>query len=139
MNKIYTAQVTSRGGREGFVKSSDGKLNLKLSQPSASADSATNPEQLFAAGYAACFHSALKMIAKNKGIETEGSEVAAEVSLFKGEGADFRLSVTLNVSIPGVDAAQAQQLADEAHQVCPYSRATRGDIDVEIKTAAPQR
>lgn len=139
MNKIYTAQVTSRGGREGFVKSSDGKLNLKLSQPSASADSATNPEQLFAAGYAACFHSALKMIAKNKGIETEGSEVAAEVSLFKGEGADFRLSVTLNVSIPGIDAAQAQQLADEAHQVCPYSRATRGDIDVEIKTAAPQR
>ncbi|MDI4647542.1 organic hydroperoxide resistance protein [Cohnella hashimotonis] len=139
MNKIYTAQVTSRGGREGFVKSSDGKLNLKLSQPSASADSATNPEQLFAAGYAACFHSALKMIAKNKGIETEGSEVAAEVSLFKGEGADFRLSVTLNVSIPGIDAAQTQQLADEAHQVCPYSRATRGDIDVEIKTAAPQR
>ncbi|MFC3800299.1 organic hydroperoxide resistance protein [Cohnella sp. GCM10012308] len=139
MNKIYTAQVTSRGGREGFVKSSDGKLNLKLSQPSASADSATNPEQLFAAGYAACFHSALKLIAKNKGIETEGSEVAAEVSLFKGDGADFRLSVTLNVSIPGVDAAQAQQLADEAHQVCPYSRATRGDIDVEIKSAAPQR
>ncbi|MFD2334077.1 organic hydroperoxide resistance protein [Cohnella sp. GCM10020058] len=139
MNKIYTAQVTSRGGREGFVKSSDGKLNLKLSQPSDSADSATNPEQLFAAGYAACFHSALKMIAKNKGIETEGSEVAAEVSLFKGDGADFRLSVMLNVSIPGVDAAQAQQLADEAHQVCPYSRATRGDIDVEIKSAAPQQ
>ncbi|MDG0791897.1 organic hydroperoxide resistance protein [Cohnella ginsengisoli] len=139
MNKIYTAQVTSRGGREGFVKSSDGKLNLKLSQPSASADSATNPEQLFAAGYAACFHSALKMIAKNKGIETEGSEVAAEVSLFKGDAADFRLSVTLNVSVPGLDAGQTQQLAEEAHQVCPYSRATRGDIDVEVKTAAPQR
>lgn len=139
MNKIYTAQVTSRGGREGFVKSSDGKLNLKLSQPSASADSATNPEQLFAAGYAACFHSALKLIAKNKGIETEGSEVAAEVSLFKGDGADFRLAVTLNVSVPGLDAGQTQQLADEAHQVCPYSRATRGDIDVEVKTGAPQR
>ncbi|CAI6080294.1 organic hydroperoxide resistance protein [Cohnella sp. JJ-181] len=139
MNKIYTAQVTSKGGREGFVKSSDGKLNMKLSQPSASADSATNPEQLFAAGFAACFHSALKLIAKNKGIETEGSEVVAEVSLFKGDGADFRLSVVLNVNVPGLDAGQAQSLAEEAHQVCPYSRATRGDIDVEVKAAASQR
>jgi len=139
MNKIYTAQVTSKGGREGFVKSSDGKLNMKLSAPSAAADSATNPEQLFAAGYAACFHSALKMIAKNKGIETEGSEVMAEVSLFKGDPAEFRLSVVLNVTVPGLDAGQVQALADEAHQVCPYSKATRGDIDVEVKTAAAQR
>lgn len=139
MNKIYTAQVTSKGGREGFVKSSDGKLNMKLSSPSAAADSATNPEQLFAAGYAACFHSALKMIAKNKGIDTEGSEVMAEVSLFKGDPAEFRLSVVLNVTVPGLDAEQTRALADEAHQVCPYSKATRGDIDVEVKTAAAQR
>lgn len=139
MNKVYTAQVTSKGGREGFVKSSDGKLNMKLSQPSDSADSATNPEQLFAAGYAACFHSALKMIAKNKGIETEGSEVTAEVSLFKGDAADFRLSVVLNVTVPGLGADETEALAGEAHQVCPYSRATRGDIDVEVRAAMTQR
>ncbi|MEK0317084.1 organic hydroperoxide resistance protein [Cohnella sp. 56] len=139
MSKIYTAQVTSKGGREGFVKSSDGKLNMKLSQPSDSADSATNPEQLFAAGYAACFHSALKMVAKNKDLNTEGSEVMAEVSLHKEDPAGFRLSVVLNVSVPGLDAEQVQTLADQAHQVCPYSKATRGDIDVEVKTAATQR
>ncbi|MBW7454277.1 organic hydroperoxide resistance protein [Paenibacillus sepulcri] len=136
MSVIYTAHVTSRGGREGVVRSSDGHLNLKTTQPKEGAEG-TNPEQLFAAGFSACYHSALKAIAKGKGIETEKSEVTATVRLHKDDDG-FKLSAVLAVTVPGLDEKQTMELAEAAHQMCPYSKATRGNIDVELKVGAAQ-
>ena len=134
---FYTAHVTVEGGRSGTAVSDDGALNLKLKSPGAAGDpEATNPEQLFAAGYAACYQSALLSIAKAREIDATGCVVESEVSLGKVEGEDaYGLAVKLTVSIPGVDAASVQELADAAHQRCPYSRATRGNIQVDIITA----
>lgn len=136
MSVIYTAHVTSRGGREGVVRSSDGHLNLKTTQPKEGAEG-TNPEQLFAAGYSACYHSALKAIAKGKGIETEKSEVTATVQLHKDDDG-FKISAVLAVTVPGLDEKQTMELAEAAHQMCPYSKATRGNIDVELKVGSAQ-
>ncbi|GGD83618.1 organic hydroperoxide resistance protein [Paenibacillus nasutitermitis] len=137
MGVIYTAHVTSRGGREGVVRSSDGHLNLKTTAPKEGAEG-TNPEQLFAAGYSACYHSALKSIAKSKNIDAEKSEVTASVQLHKDDDG-FKLSVVLEVSVPGLDEKQTMELAEAAHQMCPYSKATRGNIDVELKVGSAQR
>lgn len=132
---MYTAKVTAKGGREGEAISDDGRLRVKLGQPKDTAGNATNPEQLFAAGYAACFLSALKLVAGKKKITvSEESAVTAEVSLGPlGEG--FGLGVKLVVALPGMDARQARELADAAHKVCPYSNATRNNVDVEIAVA----
>ncbi|MCQ6561152.1 organic hydroperoxide resistance protein [Paenibacillus mendelii] len=141
MGILYTAHVTSHGGREGVIRSSDGHLNMKLVQPKEGQTEGTNPEQLFAAGYAACFHSALKSIAKSKDIPCDNSEVTANVSLSEGEKAVYKLSVRLDVAIPGLEDAQVQEVMEMAHQTCPYSKATRGNIDVELKviqTKTPQ-
>jgi Ohr subfamily peroxiredoxin len=95
----------------------------------------SNPEQLFAAGYAACFHSALKIVAKKVGVSTDGSTVSAAVGIGPDGTGSFGLQVTLSVSIPGADAGKAREALHAAHQVCPYSKATRGNIDVTLELA----
>src|SRR5215470_3770776 len=129
---VYTAKTHTSGGREnGASRSSDGRLDVRLSTPG-SARIGTNPEQLFAAGWSACFESAVGLVARQKKIALP-AEVAidAEVDLNLGEGGYF-LSARLNVSIPGVARDVAEALLNEAHQICPYSKATRGNIDVAI-------
>jgi len=129
---VYTAKTHTSGGRDnGASRSSDGLLDIKLSTPGA-ARIGTNPEQLFAAGWSACFESAIKLAARNRKI-TLPAEVAidAEVELNLADGGYF-LRTRLNVSLPGVEREIARSLVDEAHQICPYSKATRGNIDVAI-------
>ncbi|EIT86340.1 organic hydroperoxide resistance protein [Fictibacillus macauensis ZFHKF-1] len=133
---LYTANATAQGGREGKVTTNDGKLNLRLNMPKelqGSGGPGTNPEQLFACGYAACYHSALQLVAGKQKMDISDSSVTADVTIHKDtDNGGFKLSVVLAVAIPGQDQATVQKLADEAHQVCPYSKATRGNIDVEI-------
>jgi osmotically inducible protein OsmC len=136
MNVLYTARATSTGeGRNGHVRSSDGLIDTDVAFPveMGGAGGATNPEQLFAAGYAACFHSALKGVAKRAKTTVDGSEVTGEVGIGPIGGGGFGLAVTLKIEIPGMDKAQAKELVDTAHQVCPYSNATRGNIDVALE------
>jgi osmotically inducible protein OsmC len=137
MDILYTAAATARGGREGEVVSDDGVLDLVLAHPKelgGPGGDNTNPEQLFAAGYAACFHSALKRVAGQQQIDVTGSDITAKVGLGL-EGKAFGISATLVGSFPTLDGAQARELMDAAHQVCPYSRATRGNIDVTLEVA----
>jgi len=132
---LYTAKATSTGdGRNGHVVSSDQRLDLDLALPPEMGGSGdgTNPEQLFAAGYAACFHSALRIVARRARVDPGDSTVSAEVGIGP-EGEAFGLVVTLIITIPGLEREQARELAEAAHQVCPYSRATRGNISVELR------
>jgi Ohr subfamily peroxiredoxin len=131
---LYTARVHTTGGRDGNSKSDDGKLEVRLTPPAMNGPG-TNPEQLFAAGYSACYIGALKAVAgKAKAQLPADLAVDAEVDLGPiREGAAYGIAVRLNVSLPGMDRAQAQQLVDAAHQVCPYSNATRGNVDVQLK------
>jgi len=132
---LYTAKATSTGdGRDGHVVSSDQRLDLDLALPPEMGGSGdgTNPEQLFAAGYAACFHSALRIVARRARVDPGDSTVSAEVGIGP-EGEAFGLVVTLIISIPGLERERARELAEAAHQVCPYSRATRGNISVELR------
>lgn len=136
MNVLYTASATSTGeGRNGHIRSSDGLLDADVAIPVEMGGSggATNPEQLFAAGYAACFHSALSLIARRAKATVDGSEVSADVGLGSNGDGGFGLAVTLRVSLPGVERAKAEELVAAAHQVCPYSNATRGNIDVTLE------
>ena len=130
MKVIYTAHVTSVAGRDGNARSDDGKIDLQLGRPGSS-DEGTNPEQLFAAGYSACFGSAIAHVAKLKQIEAGEVLVEAEVSLLQDDSG-FSLMVGLHTSIEGVDEQTAQQLVATAHTVCPYSKATRGNIQVSL-------
>ena len=135
---LYRAEATSTGGREGTSRSSDGILDLKLTTPKELGGNGlpgTNPEQLFAAGYSACFLGALKYVAG-----TAKVTLPAETKITGNVGigqipTGFGIEVTLTVDIPGVDRAVAQGLVDKAHIVCPYSNATRGNIDVTLKLA----
>lgn len=128
---LYTAKVHTTGGRDGASCSEDGHLDIKLSPP-ATHGGGTNPEQLFAAGWSACFLSAIGLAAsKMKIVLPEGRAIDTEVDLGITEGA-FYLQARLKVSLPGLDRQAAQALVDAAHQTCPYSRATRGNIDVAI-------
>ena len=129
---LYTAKThTSSGGRNGTSRSSDGHLDIKLSTPGTS-DSGTNPEQLFAAGWSACFIGAMGLAAgKMKVTLPPDLAVDAEVDLCKTEGAFF-LQARLNVSLPGLEHEVAKALTDAAHQTCPYSKAIRGNVEVEI-------
>ncbi|WP_199429956.1 organic hydroperoxide resistance protein [Qaidamihabitans albus] len=133
---IYTAEATARGdGRNGEVTSSDGVVDEKLAVPQemgGPGGSFTNPEQLFAAGYAACFHSALQAAARQSEVQLKDSEVTAKVGIGKTEGGKFALSVELNSALPGMEQGQADELVAQAHQLCPYSNATRGNIVVEV-------
>jgi lipoyl-dependent peroxiredoxin len=128
---LYTGKTHTTGGREGASRSSDGRLDVKLSSPG-TAGAGTNPEQLFAAGWSACFEGAMGLAAHKRKITLPADlAVDAEVDLNKNDDGYF-LSARLNVSLPGVDRDVAQALTDEAHQTCPYSKLTRGNIDVTI-------
>ena len=133
MKKLYTAQATSIGGRNGHTESSDGSLKLDLATPGApnAKPGTTNPEQLFACGYAACFGGALDFIAKKQGVDAFGAEIHSEVDLNQDDNGFF-ISVTLKVTVPNLDKAAAQKLVEATHQFCPYSKATRGNIDVTL-------
>ncbi|MCA1322910.1 organic hydroperoxide resistance protein [Herbaspirillum sp. alder98] len=132
---LYQATATATGGREGSAKSSDGVLDIKLSTPKelgGAGGSGTNPEQLFAAGYSACFLGALKFVA---GQDKVALPADASITGTVGIGqipAGFGIEAELKISLPGLDRAVAQTLVDKAHQVCPYSNATRGNIDVTL-------
>jgi Ohr subfamily peroxiredoxin len=129
---LYTAKTHTTGGREGASRSSDGHLDVKLSRPGA-AGNGTNPEQLFAAGWSACFEGAMGLAARKRKIALP-AELAIDAEVDLGTTGDaYLLQARLNVSLPGVERELAQALVDEAHQTCPYSKATRGNIDVEIK------
>jgi Ohr subfamily peroxiredoxin len=131
---LYTARATATGGRAGHAVSDDGIIDLDLRPPKemGGPGAATNPEQLFAAGYAACFQSALGVVGRRQGTDTGNSTVEADVTIGTIPGGGYGLEVALRVSIPGVEPETVRVLADAAHQVCPYSNATRGNIDVTI-------
>ncbi|MGG3928594.1 organic hydroperoxide resistance protein [Metabacillus fastidiosus] len=135
--KLFTASVTANGGREGRVESSEGNIKLDLAMPGTprkkQLPDATNPEQLFAAGYSACFDGALQLMAKNAGVQFE-SEVTANVSLLKDEtDQGFKLGVTLKVKGTGIEKEKLEELVHKAHDFCPYSKATRGNVDVQLE------
>ena len=135
MKVLYTASATVTGeGRNGHGRTSDGLLDVDLASPKelGGAGGATNPEQLFAVGYAACFHSALKVVAGREKADVTGSEVSASVGIGTTPGGGFGLQVELDVSIPTLDHDAALALVEQAHQVCPYSNATRGNIEVTL-------
>ncbi len=137
MRVLYTTTVTSHGPRSGRATATDGRLDLELAVPTelGGSGAGTDPEQLFAAGYSACFHAALTRVAKAKGYRLVGSEVVAEVSLLALEEGRFGISVLLRARVPGVPDDEARELMDQAHQVCPYSNATRGNVDVQLELA----
>ncbi|WP_425613407.1 organic hydroperoxide resistance protein [Anatilimnocola sp. NA78] len=128
---IYTAKTHTTGGRDGAAQSSDGRLDVKLSSPGTSG-TGTNPEQLFAAGWSACFIGAMGVAASKLKVSLPADRaIDAEVDLGTGE-AGYLLRARLNVSLPGLEREVARAIVDAAHQICPYSKATRGNIDVEI-------
>jgi Ohr subfamily peroxiredoxin len=128
---LYTAQTNTTGGRDGQAKSSDARLNVNLSSPGTTGNG-TNPEQLFAAGYSACFIGAMKAVAGTKNI-TLPADISIDASVDLGKISNgYGIAVRMEISLPGMDAAAAQDLIDAAHQVCPYSNATRGNIDVTL-------
>jgi lipoyl-dependent peroxiredoxin len=133
-NVLYTAKTHTTGGRDGAAKSDDGRLDIKLAPPGSRGDG-TNPEQLFAAGWSACFIGAMGRAAKERNIGVPaGVAVDAEVDLGTGVGGFF-LQARLNVSLPGLPREVAQALIDAAHLICPYSKMSRGNIDVTISLA----
>lgn len=134
---VYTARATSTGGRkQGHAVSDDGVLDIELAPPKelGGPGDKTNPEQLFAAGYATCFTGALGLAGKKRGVDTSAAQVTAEVG-FGPEGESYGLTVSITVEVPGLDAVTVQELADAAHEVCPYSKATRGNIPVTVTGA----
>ncbi|WP_336318157.1 organic hydroperoxide resistance protein [Streptomyces lavendofoliae] len=133
---LYTAVATAENGRDGRVATNDGKLDVVVNPPKEMGGSGegTNPEQLFAAGYSACFQGALGVVARQEGADISGSTVTAEVGIGKNaEG--FGITVKISAKIPNVSAATAKELIEKAHQVCPYSKATRGNITVDLDVA----
>ena len=139
MNAVYTASATATGdGRNGHTRSSDGVLDLDLAVPKemgGPGGQLTNPEQLFAAGYAACFHSALKIVAGQQKITLTDTAITVDVGIGPNGSGGFGLSVAIEAELPGLDAATTQRLIEAAHQVCPYSNATRGNVDVTLTIA----
>ena len=140
MSHLYTTRVNAYGGRSGKIRSEDGLLDLPLALPKelGGKGGATNPEQLFAAGYAACFENAVIHVTKNKAdkVRDEDIEVACEVGLLPNTEGGFNLVVALEVEIAGIDLAKAEEIVKAAHVVCPYSNAIRGNVDVTLKVFA---
>ncbi|KFF00771.1 organic hydroperoxide resistance protein [Chryseobacterium formosense] len=139
MKTLYTTEVTAQGGRNGHVKSDNGILDLEVRMPKAlggSNDDFTNPEMLFAAGYAACFDSALNLIISKSKIETGETTVNAKVSIGQIENGGFGLSAELEVNIPGISLEEAQSLTEKAHEICPYSNATRNNMEVKLNVTS---
>lgn len=130
---VYTARASVTGGREGHGKTDDGLLdvNLTAAKELGGAGTGTNPEQLFAVGYGACFQGALSGVAKKAGVDASQSVVDVEIG-FGPEGGSYAITAAITATIPGIDDAQAQELVDAAHQVCPYSKATRGNVPVTV-------
>ncbi|MDI1484524.1 organic hydroperoxide resistance protein [Polyangium sp. y55x31] len=138
MKVLYTAGATATNGREGRVKTDDGKLDLGLSMPKSvggPGGEGTNPEQLFAMGYSACFGSALALVARMQKVQTGPVHIEAKVSLGSDDSGGFGLAVELVGHIPNLPREQAEALMHAAHQVCPYSKATRGNIEVKLSVA----
>ncbi|WP_311195387.1 organic hydroperoxide resistance protein [Kaistella sp. 97-N-M2] len=136
MKTLYTTSVTAKGGRNGHLKSDNGILDLEVRTPKTlggANDDYANPEMLFAAGYAACFDSALNLVISKSKTQTGETSVVAKVSLGSIENGAFGLAVELDVNIPGVSLEEAKSLTEKAHQVCPYSNATRNNIDVKLE------
>lgn len=132
---LYTAHAKVAGGRNGHVKSDDGRIDMDLRLPKemGGTGEGSNPEQLFAAGYAACFEGAVRHVAGQRKIKVDDASVAGSVGIGPREGSGFAIQAKLEVSLPGVDEATAKDIVKTAHeQICPYSHATRGNIDVEI-------
>jgi osmotically inducible protein OsmC len=136
---LYTASATATGdGRSGHTRSSDGVIDLDLAVPKEMGGPGghlSNPEQLFAAGYAACFHSALKRVAANQKIQLTDTAITVDVGIGPNGNGGFGLQIAIEAELPGLDEATAQSLIDAAHQLCPYSNATRGNVDVTLTTA----
>lgn len=136
MKKLYTASATSTGGRDGRATSNDNVLDVKLAMPKelgGAGGAATNPEQLFAAGYSACFENAVRHVARQKNVAVSASHVTANVDLYAHPSGGFVLGVQLKVSLPGIASDVAQNLVTAAHAVCPYSNATRNNIEVSVE------
>jgi lipoyl-dependent peroxiredoxin len=144
VDELYVAEATALGARTGEVATSDGRLDLQLSRPGSMGGDdgpGTNPEQLFAAGYAACFHSATRFALREVGLsprDLDGSSVTARVRFLTGGPGDFSLAVDLVLDAPGLDEEKARALMEATHRVCPYSRATMGNIEVRLLTAGAQ-
>ena len=140
-NAVYTAHAISVGGRTGHTKTSDSKIDLQLSTPKelgGDSGPGTNPEQLFAAGYSACFIGAMKAVAAQQKLHLPNDvSIDAEVSIgaMTGKPGAFGIEVSMTVTVPGMDHDAAQALVDAAHEVCPYSNATRGNLDVKLHVA----
>ena len=135
MQTLYTAEALSTGaGRQGHVRTTDGRVDLDLATPKEMGGSGegANPEQLFASGYAACFHSALLTLARKDKLDLGDSSVGALVGIGPDDAGGYQLEVTLEVVVPNLPHDQAVALAEQAHQVCPYSNATRGNIEVTV-------
>ena len=134
---VYTASATTTGGRQGRSVSSDGVLDLTLAGPKemGGTGEGTNPEQLFAAGYSACFNGALMMVAKRAKVDASAAQVTANIG-FGPEGDSYAITADLEVAIPGLELAQVQELAEAAHQACPYSKAIRGNVPATVKAVA---
>lgn len=136
MKILYTAEATTVGGREGHSETSDGTLKFDLAKPKGMGGTGkpgTNPEQLFACGYSACFGGAIEFVANQQKKQVKDIQVTAKVSFGLQEDGGFGLAAELDVRLPGVPRAEAEALVADAHQVCPYSKATRGNIDVILK------
>ena len=141
MKPIYTAIATARGARDGHARTSDGVLDVTLSTPKemgGAGGTGTNPEQLFAAGYAACFESALRLVARMQKLKLTDAAITAHVTLNATEEKKYVLSVELHGKIDGLSHEEALALMNAAHGVCPYSNATRGNIEVKLFADAPQ-
>jgi lipoyl-dependent peroxiredoxin len=137
MPVVYSTTAVSTGnGRNGHARTTDGVLDLNLTspRPGAGPGDPTNPEQLFAVGYSACFHSAFKTLAKAAGVDATDSSVRVEIGLVKGD-TGFSLQAAITGDLPGADRDVAQDLLNQAHQRCPYSKAIRGNVDVSLKLA----
>jgi osmotically inducible protein OsmC len=135
MKTLYTADATATGGRNGHVKSSNGVLDVEVRMPKAlggANDDYTNPEQLFAAGYAACFDSALNLVIKQEKVTAGDTTVTAKVSIGQNDAGGFGLAVELDVNVKEIELDKANELVAKAHQVCPYSNATRGNVEVKL-------
>jgi Ohr subfamily peroxiredoxin len=141
MKTLYTAEAVVEGGREGHARSSDGRLDVELSVPvelGGKAGPGTNPEQLFAVGYAACFQSALLSVARGRKLDASDSRITSRVGIGPTGHGGFTLSVSLDLHAPNLERADAEELMVRAHERCPYSNATRGNIDVTLSVDGTQ-
>jgi osmotically inducible protein OsmC len=135
MEKLYTAVVTAKGGRDGHIKSDDGIIDMDLKAPKAMGgeDGFPNPELLFAGAWGSCYLGALGSVGKRDGVDVKEATAEVHVSFNQESETSYQLSAQLNVHIPGVDLEKAQKMADAAHKGCPYSKATKGNINVVVK------